>query len=328
MKRHLLALAAMLMAAPAIADTPPSIWERTRDPSSGEAYALHRIVQERLIPTRVKEVDFANRERARVMLERVGAEHSKQALLRFDLGRVHHELGDDARAAQILKAALAEFADHPEAENAWMELAFACGKIGDHACESQSYVEVLRIETEEIRRHIPLLNQAETKMHLGDLTSAIEGYREVLRISGRVPASESAPLATWGLAVALDRSGDKMEAEREARFAIELERSMGLSNLLHTDTVFFFPEYEIHWYDGLACAAIARVATSATARAAWWKESEDSFAKYVRAAEGQNDRWLPIANVRHAEAKSEHERAAKAAEHEPKPPRLHRDVDL
>ncbi len=325
-----LATATLALASPSVrADTPPSIWERAKDPDAAEAFDLHQAIQQRLIRTAIAEVDFGERGRVLAMLERVGAEKSKNALLRFDLGHVHLLLENHARAAQVYKAAIAEFPDHPAVDQAWLRLAFACGHLGDHVCERNAYVEVLRRETEEIYRATPTLNLAETQMHLGDLKEAIEGYREALRIAGRVPARETAPLATWGLAVALDRAGDRLAAEREARFAIEIERSMGLPRLLRSKDVFFVPDYEIHWYEGLGAVARARVATSAREAVRHWRQAEKSFGDYVEAGERKKDRWLPIAKARLTQIKTERERAEAAAKREPAAAdTFGRDIDI
>jgi tetratricopeptide (TPR) repeat protein len=320
--RFCLAIACVMSGAvPARADTPPSVWERVRDPDAAEGYDLHEAVQKRLVSTGTRrDVDESELLRVLAMLERAGAEHSKNPLLRFDLAFVYEGLRNHTRAAQVYKAAIAEFPDHPAVERAWLRLAFACGHLGDHVCERNAYLQVLRIETEEVFRATPTLNLAETQMHLGDLKDAVELYREALRIAGRVdPSRTTAPLATWGLAVALDRSGDRLGAEKEARFALEIERSMGMQRLLHTEDVFFVPKYEIYWYDGLGSAARARVAPSARDAVTLWKAAETFFGEYVKAAEGKNDRWLPIAKARLAQAKAERERAEKAAPREPVP---------
>jgi tetratricopeptide (TPR) repeat protein len=233
---------------------------------------------------------------------------------------VHLALKNFPRAAELFKAAIADFPDHPRVEEGWFRLAIACGHIGDHLCEREAYTQVLRIETEDVKRGVPTLNLAETQMHLGDLEDAIEGYREALRIAGRLPASHTAPLATWGLAIALDRSGDRAGAERHARFALEIERSMGMQGLLKTDTVFFEPAYEIFWYEGLGAIARARDATSAREALKYWLFAERSFDEWVRAASRRNDRWLPIARARLAQVTAERERAEKAARREPLPP--------
>jgi len=326
-----LALLGALSVVPASAgaDTPASIWERAQDPEAAEAFDLHRAVQQRLIRTAIAEVDFGERGRVLAMLERAGAEKSKSALLRFDLGQVYLLLENHARAAQVYKAAIADFPEHPAVDQAWLRLAFACGHLGDHVCERHAYLEVLRRETEEIYRATPTLNLAETQMHLGDLKEAIEGYREALRIAGRVPARETAPLATWGLAVALDRAGDRLTAEKEARFALEIERSMGLARLLRSKDVFFVPAYEIHWYEGLGAVARARVATSSREAVRQWRQAEKSFGDYVEAGERKSDRWLPIAKARLAQIKAERERAEAAAKRDPTPPETFgRDIDI
>lgn len=319
MSRASFAFAALLSTATigeALADTPPSRWDRARDASLAAAYDLHAAIQRRLIPTPLREVNDAELRTVKAMLERADAEHSPSPLLRFDLALVYSRLEDHGRAAAVYKAAIAEFPNHPATERAWLRLAFACGHIGDHHCERDSYIEVLRIETEEIYRATPTLNLAETQMHLGDLKSAIEGYREAIRIAGRVPSRETAPLATWGLAVALDRSGDRAAAEKEARFALEIERSMGMPRLLRSEDVFFVPAYEVHWYEGLGAAARARVATSSREAAKLWAAAERSFSEYIAAGQPKSDRWLPIARARLAEAKAEREKKTRAMAHE------------
>jgi tetratricopeptide (TPR) repeat protein len=315
----------------AFADTIPSVWDRARDPEAADAFALHAQVEARLASRGMgrDDLDEAELRAALTMLERGGAERGKSPLLRLDLGNVYEGLKNYPRAAKVYRSLIADFPDHPVTERAWLYLAFACGHIGEHDCEQRAYIEVLRRETEELRRATPLLNLAETQMHLGDLKEAIAGYREALRIAGRTSARDTAPLATWGLAVALDRSGDRAEAERQARFALEIERSMGLQgSLLHdTSHVFFVPEWEIKWYDGLAAIALARQASAGREAITFWRAAERSFEAYVKAAEGKEDRWLPLAKVRLAQIKTERARAEKTAPRATPPPEGH-DVTL
>lgn len=314
------------------ADTPPSVWERARDPGAAAAHDLHLAVQRWL--SRPIEESIGERDLLEVLarLERFARDHpadfAKSAPLRFDLGIVHSALKNYPRAAELYRAAIADFPNHPAVDEAWFRLAIACGHIGDHVCERDAYQEVLRIETEDARRVTATLNLAETHMHLGDLKEAIAGYREALRLTGRVPARLTAPLATWGLAIALDRSGDRAGAEQHARFALEIERSMGVQGLLRDrSTVFFEPEYEIFWYEGLGAIAMARGAASAREALKHWLFAERSFEEFVRAASRRNDRWLPIARARLAQVTAERERAEKAARREP-PPGPDQDVRL
>lgn len=318
--------AAMPLAAPARADTAPSVWDRARDPANAASYRLHLEVQRRLSRSQTA-VDFgfssafeSQKDTVRAMLERQGADKSPDVRLRFDLGLVYLLLGKTEersyykRAAEVLGEALAMAPDHPAAEEGWSRLAEACGHIGDHACERRAYTMVLRLTTEEVERGTSTLNLAETEMHLGQLKEAILGYREALRIASRSPSRSLAPLALWGLAVALDRSGDVVGADKEALAVLEMQTSSGLTGLLRSPGVYFFPDYELSWYDGVGASARARKPGVTAAEAArQWKIAETAFATYVRGAErsATPDRWLGLAKVRHAAAKAAREKAEK-----------------
>jgi tetratricopeptide (TPR) repeat protein len=310
-----------LAALPAHADTPPTRWDRARDPSLSESYRLHVEVHRRLVLGDRPRIDLedAGARGALALLERYHAERSKDPVLRFDLGTVYLTIREYDKAAKALTSALADFPNHPAAEEGWLRLAQACGHTADHDCERRAYTQVLNRQTEEVFRGTPTLNLAETEMHFGNLREAIEGYREALRISGRVPSGIVPPLAVWGVAVALDRSGDPIGAEKEARFGHTLLRSMGRPNLLHDpNEVYFTPDYEVHWYDGLGFIAQAREATTPSERVRLWRAAERSFASYVRGGEPAKDRWLEIAKVRLATAKAEREKAEKKYGKEPR----------
>lgn len=335
--RSAIALATLAATTTALADGPPSRWEAVKDPAAADAYALHVEVQRRLAQRNSFDVGESQALAAKAKLERANAATSPDVRLRFDLGLVYFVLQDHERAAKVLSAALAAAPDHPAAEEAWLRLAFACGHVGDHACERRAYLEVLRQVTEEPQRATPTLNLAETEMHLGNLKEAVEGYREALRLASRTHLSrDTAPLAVWGLAVALDRTGDRVSAEKEARFAMELESSSGQRNILHSTNVFFVPAYEREWYDGLGATAAARVEPSATKAAVLWKQAEQHFEAYVKAAEKadagigrrdapaaekdklrEKDRWLDMARARLVTIKTERAKAEKRRAKEP-----------
>lgn len=321
-----------VLAAAASADTPPSVWERAKDPRAGAADDLHETVQKLLLnaalleraesfarrrfPLELRMPDatgaLAIRQQAIGMLERAGAEKSPDPRLRYDLGEALAATGNHVRAAAIYREGIAAFPSHSATDRAWLQLAFACGHIGDHVCEHDAWREVLRRETEDTLRLTPTLNLAETQMHLGDLKEAIEGYREAFRLAGRVTSGDTAPLAAWGLAVALDRAGDRLEADKQAKLAVDLERSMGrVGTLLHSENVFFVPDYEVRWYDGLEAMVLAREATRADDARALWERAVTAFSDYVKRGEAKGDRWLPMAKARLKLVTAERERALK-----------------
>lgn len=319
------------------ADTPPSVWDRARDPALADSYRLHVEVQRRLAndETAVRFGFSAAHEsqllNVRALLERAGADKSPDPRLRFDLGSVYLSLGRSegnvffTRAAEVLGAALAAAPDHPAAEEAWAELADACGHIGDHECERRAYTTLLVLTTEELRvrgsqRGTSSLNLAEAQMHLGNLKEAVEGYREAIRIAQRYPYEDLAPLAMWGLAVAYDRSGDTVAADKEALAVLEMQRSSRMVGLLRSDRVFFYPDYEINWYDAVGAAAQARKPNATAVEAArYWKLAEEAYGAFVRGAERdpKPDRWLDLARIRLAAAKVAREKAEKKRGHAP-----------
>jgi tetratricopeptide (TPR) repeat protein len=228
-------------------------------------------------------------------------------------------MGDYRRSVQVLKSAAALAPDHPAMEDGWMILGFSCGHIGDHECERDAYLKVLELETEESGRLTPTLNLAEVEMHAGNLKEAISLYQEALRISARLTASGSNALAEWGIAVAYDRAGDRNNAEKSARRAIEISSSLRRDLLNDPSFVFFYPAYEIHYYEGIGAVALARGASSAHDAAIYWGLAERKFEQYVRGAEQTNpkDRFLGAAKARHASCKAEREKAEKKRAKEP-----------
>jgi tetratricopeptide (TPR) repeat protein len=330
-----LAVATLLAPLAARADTPMSRWDRAKNPAAYEDEKLHlsahRLLVQLEIAKRLRSDLFDRFTRdLKISLEAWNAEKSADPRLRFDYGQLLEERGEHLRAIQVLKPALAMAPQHPAADAAWWFLGVACGHVGDYECEHRSYTELLRVRTEDYRRLTPMLNLAEVEMHLGRLKDAIADYQETLRVAARLPTDETTPLAQWGLAVAYDRAGDRAAAEREAARAIELERSMHRERLLQSQGVFFYPDYEVTWYEGLGAIARARAATSAHDAAIHWGEAERKFAAYVRGAEARKggDPWLGTAKARHASAKAEREKAEKRRAKEPLPRRDDEELPL
>jgi tetratricopeptide (TPR) repeat protein len=86
-------------------------------------------------------------------------------------------------------------------------------------------------------------NEAELRMALGDLETAIRYYQTAADIN---PAE---PLNHYGLAVAYDRSGEWGKAYASMREALLRDPQIGA---LDRDTVFFVPDGDIFYYKALA----------------------------------------------------------------------------
>jgi tetratricopeptide (TPR) repeat protein len=328
MNRVALGLVAALLcvAGSASAETPPSAWDRAKRPAVEDEYELHVAVQRLMssdLPSRLPPAEMLNNAqhlRILAMLQAADAEKSSNPLLRFDLGYAYDLLHNYPRAAQVFKSALEDFPNHPLSREARFTLAIACGHIGDHECESKLYREIIAEEAEPARRVTSMLNLAETEMHAHDLREAIEGYREVYRLCGTFQSAWETPaLALWGLAVALDRAGEIQEAQTEAHRA--LSHAQNHAELLTAENIFFYPEYEVRWYQALTAVAQAKHSSSAKEALMSWQKAERYMQAWIDGATRHKDYWLPIAEARLKTYKAERERAEKQVLKEP--PEVH-----
>jgi tetratricopeptide (TPR) repeat protein len=306
------------------ADTPPSVWEKARDPNARARWNLHVRVRELIaLDTQVgvQSLRAAALERARAMLEDAGAASSPDVRLRFDLGEVYEALGHHERAVDVLSQALEMAPDHPAASDATVTLAFAYAKLGRQRDERDTYVKVLARVTDDRARATALLNLAEAEMHLGNLEDAVAGYREAVQIAASIPtslaASETGILAVWGLAVALDRSGDPHGALEQAKLATRMDPGEVLIG--HGPNVFFVPAYERLWYLGLASVAHASEASDPRAAASHWGRAEAIWSAYLANAMS-TDRWVPLARAHKERARVRKREAERRIDKAPRAP--------
>jgi tetratricopeptide (TPR) repeat protein len=329
------AIAIALASAPSAsyADTPPSRWDLARTPGQRSRYALHVMVQEliamydQLGSNGVgRAMADATLQRARSLLEEAGAATSPDVRLRFDLGEVYYKLDQYERAIAVLKPALELAPDHTAATDAFISLAYAYAKLGRSREERDCYRKYLARTTHEPARALAQLNLAEAEMHLGDLDESIAVYREAIATATHLPnsssASETAILAVWGLAVALDRNNDGGAALEEARLATQMDPGEQL--IAHGPNVFFVPEYEREWYLALGATVHAKDAKLAEEAALAWGVVEDHWARYVNAAK-DDDRWRELARTHqtraHAAKLEAQKRMAKGKPKSPNEPR-------
>ena len=285
------------------ADTPPNPWEAARDPAAADRYALHHLVSQLLSSARLSPRD-AVLLRARALLEEGGAEGSPDVRLQFDLGELDSALENWKGVVDVLSRALKVAPDHPAAADAYIALANAYARLDDSANERRVYERFLPRITNDVSRAIALLNLAEADMHLGDLDGAIEGYRAALEVADQLPnevliSEATNTLAIWGLAVALDRSGDVAGGAKEAKLAIDLDRDMLLIRSTRGQ-VFFSPERERDWYVALGFTEYAKQAPDARTAATFWRRAEGCWREYIDDVRAHTaaDRWLDLARIR------------------------------
>ena len=287
------------------ADTPPSAWDRTRDPAAGERYRLHVLAEELMHAPGppIRRFHEQNLERARSLLESASAATSPDVRLRFDLGEVYQDLGRNEEAIDVLNPALAMAPRDARSADAWLALAFAAAHLDRSQEELAGYDAFLALSVSAHPSETVVSNRAEALMRLERLDEAIAGYRNVIESMehGGRPGTDYTVLvlARWGLAVALDRNHDAAASEHEASTAAAEdpdERIIG-----NQDDVFFVPKYERDWYYALGRTDHAKRETSPRLALKRWELVVRTWADYVQRA-APNERWVPLARAHLASA--------------------------
>jgi tetratricopeptide (TPR) repeat protein len=334
----------LLGAGVALADTPPSRWERTEDPDKADAWDLHVSVSREMSIAGLSTTNGPDseriRERVRAILKDALKAPNPESFLLYDLGEVDSRLDHFGEVIEVLEPALARAGDDdPATERAWNAIAIAYAKTDDSHKEIHAYDRLLALTVDELERARILSNRAEAEMRLGHLEAAVEGYKDALAVSEANTGSSSlffdSVLAHWGLTVALDRSGDVTGSEREASLTV----GQGGLEAIRRKVVFFVPDYELFYYVGLGTMARAREAAGLREAAVIWSASEAAWTAYVtgalkaesaceraHACEGPDaecerkrklacpgDLWLSLATAHLAHAQKERVKAEKRA---------------
>jgi tetratricopeptide (TPR) repeat protein len=291
----------------AIAD--PSVWARARDPAMGRRMALldqanvhvHRAQQRRR--DRSPFEAQAHFQEARRLLEQAGGETSPSLLVRVRYANTLNELKDYKRCVSVLEGVVRGTAPAHVLADAYKTLAVCYARVGRHADEIKAYGGALAHEPDAYSRSHLFANRAEAEMALGSLTNAVAGYREAISVlTSAHEMFRAAPTAYWGLAVALDRSG-----ELDAAFeAISFARSYDPNDnrIFHNDNWFFSPEWDMSWYRALGYWQHARSATLTAARTESYLAAVAAWEDYIEVAP-PGDRYLPIARARLKACESE-----------------------
>ncbi len=321
------ALAAAVALAAPVAGAAPTVWARARDPEIDRRAALvaeadgllsrYAQLQRSPLRERVDEIGPLWLLEARKLYEQAGAPASRDVGLRLKYASLLADLKDYAGAAAHIEALLgagprrggkpALEVPAPYRADAWRELAICYARLGRHRDEIKAYGEALALEPHGRTRSQLLANRAEAYMALGDIIAAIEGYRAALAALSAREMFRYGVTTLWGLAVALDRSGD-LDGAMES---IDLARSYDRTDqLLHGPGWFYVPEHDEAWYAALGAWAAARGAELGAARAELYAQAISSWEEYIQRAP-PDDQWLPLARARLTRCEQERDRAVR-----------------
>ncbi|HEY2406640.1 MAG TPA: tetratricopeptide repeat protein [Polyangiaceae bacterium] len=207
-------------------------------------------------------------------------------------------------ARRLLERALSAEPNSPLAAMGSFNLALIEGKLGDHARERAAYLRAIELEWDPDMRATDYANLAESEMMAGNLVVAISYYRTALVNAGGAPDVQA--LAYYGLALALERSGDLPRALASAELGNRIELPLGLfptKNALDLPSVSFSPPYELHYYKALAAMADAQSAHEPESRRDALANAIEHWEAYLVMAELDHTPWLQNARLREARAR-------------------------
>jgi tetratricopeptide (TPR) repeat protein len=312
------ALAGALAARPAAADA--NLWQRAREPRLAAQQLVQNRIERVLGSIGLSEFDpelSAAAIAISVLTQTLPAcgirsdpppsDTPQQARFEYLIAGalVDSDSNREADARCLLERALRRAPNSPLAAEGWFHLAIAASKLGDRSAEREAYVHALDLTWQPELRAKLRVNLADSEMGSADLKGALRDYRLAL-LDSRQPDDLSA--AYYGLAVALDRSGDLPSALAAAGSALQIQLPPSLfpaSSVLDLPSTFFTPSYEIHYYKALAAMAGARQAKEAVTERAALAEAAEHWAAYLVPAEADQSPWAPRARLHRARVERE-----------------------
>ncbi len=315
MRRAPLAAFACVLLLPGSAHADLNLWQRAEDPASAAQQLVLNRIERTLGVIGLSEID-PELSAAAIALSVLSqalpacrgpadaARPRTPAQARFDYliggALLDSHSNRELSARCLLERALRAAPDSPLAARGWFRLGIAAAILGDRSAERAAYVRALDVTWAPDVRAILRTNLAESEMGNGDLKAALRDYRLALADAHQPDALSS---AYFGLAVALDRSGDlpsALDAARRAS-AVQLPPTLfPVGSVLDLPGTFFTPSYEIHYYKALAAMADAREAKDEAAQRAALTEADEQWTAYLVPAEAEPAAWAPRARLHQA----------------------------
>lgn len=314
-------LGAAVLAGAALVSSPlhaaPTVWARALDPQAGERAALiaqadgllirYNRLRRYPLHDRVEEIGPLWLREARSLYERAGAATSRDPSVRLRYAELLTDLGDVQGAAATLEALLRTEPHARARSEAWRALAICYARLGRYEDEIKAYDEALALEPHAGPRSTLLANQAEAYMVLGDISSAVEGYRSALATLGSLDMFVYGVTTLWGLAVALDRSGDLEVALQHIQLARTYDRN---DKQINGSNWFYVPAYDDAWYAALGHWAAARSAELGDTRVEHYQQAVIAWESFIARAPA-SDHWLPLAKARRVQCARERDQTLK-----------------
>jgi len=290
-----------LLAAPVSAE--PTLWQRAQTPGAATR-AKARLRAEQLFyqasDPRADLETLRDLSLGSAALMELSGEARRDPWQQVLLGRLLLDArpGREREALQLLESGLPALPDSDFKGQSLLDLGVGAMRSGEMERATKAFGAALKLAWDSDDRASLHRNRGRALMLSGRLSEAVADYREAVRLARSVVG---VALSHFGLGGALERAGEYPQGMQEiARgVAIRLPVPPYVSeNVLDAPTLYWIPEYDVHYFRGLSGMSEAETADSNELRQDRYEAALESWEQYIPAAEAQKDRFLPNA-LRH-----------------------------
>jgi tetratricopeptide (TPR) repeat protein len=289
------AVGSLAQAISGVAFAQPSIWDTAREPVLAAEYQMLTSVESFLLG-HATAWDEMNVHKGTI--DYLRGDRYLDPRLEFLLGalRVEATLRGEQGVRERLLETLERYPDSSLAPRGLLEVARIAALQADLENARAFFGRALENLWEPELRASAYYGRAKATMEGGRPRDALDDYRSAIRVAR---SSKSRALAHWGLGVALERSGYLNAAFVELRIAISIPvRSTAFvaRTVLDLPDVFFVPDYDRHYYKGLAAMAEAEQADAPAQGILDFQTALAYFERYLR--EAQHTQHPYVTNAR------------------------------
>ena len=297
-RRPALALvAALLLASTARAE--PTLWQRVLDPGA-QARSKARLRAEQLFeqttdasvdPETLRDLWLGS-----AALLELGGGARQDPWQEVLLGRVllDAQPGREGEAMALIESGLSRLPDSDFKRASLFDLGVGAMVSGEMERADRAFTAALTLAWDLDDRATTHRNRGKARMLSGRLLEAVSDFRAAVRLARQIDVMS---LSHFGLGVALERSGDYPQGMQEIARGVALRLPQPA---FATDSVLdlplrWIPEYDVHYFRGLAEMSQAVEITSPAEQQAHFEAALESWEQYLPAAQAQKDRFLPNA---------------------------------
>ncbi|HVZ74533.1 MAG TPA: tetratricopeptide repeat protein [Polyangia bacterium] len=253
------ALVVGVLASQRVAAAGPGFWERVAASPQVEADRLSAAAEAILAADGDARAGAA---RAEPLVRRALALATDDFRALAALAEIDARAGRADAALAGLERACARAPDDA-VRSCWFRLGVERSRRGRHAEAIEAYERRLDVDAPSGGEAIVHANLGELLMATGRLREAEDRYREALRADAGTGRDDrhATTLATYGLAVVLDRAGQTTAAREMMARALALDPKASLLEAARAGDgdVFFVPDGDVYYYLGLAAEVRERV---------------------------------------------------------------------